>query len=162
MKRLVLTIMCLVLLYVGQKSATAQVPRCNPTAVYEYMQTLKATGETSKDLAALVKLQQTITAQNIACNGYIFEGKGVGIVKPFTLPKGSYILRFNAAAGSIYITAKVLSGKCADGLNAFTVSMQEDISLETFIDSSGCQVGFEVDYTSMGKQAWTLSLEPLT
>lgn len=163
MKRLIFTLLFVFSVTIPLPVAVAQSdnPTCNPSALLAELAKMKSTGDDAKDIAALVELQDQITEQNIVCNGYVFEGKGTGVVKPFDLPKGTYLLHFSAASGGISITPKVISGKCAEGMYLFTMSMQEAIELESYIDSAGCKLGLSVDYTPIGKTAWTLTIEPL-
>src|SRR5258708_8823883 len=51
---------------------------------------LKSTGDDQKDMALLSDLTAQISAQNIACNGLTFKGRGSKVYDPFDLAEGVY------------------------------------------------------------------------
>src|SRR5690242_20483932 len=94
MKRfaLVIVLLCTVFPLVFFSQATAQTdrPKCDPGAVIKTANSMKVTGNSKTDLEALMKLEVSIHAANIACNGMTWSGNSAKLIGPFELASGVY------------------------------------------------------------------------
>src|SRR5436190_20452880 len=117
MKRLALAIvlLCAVLPLVPFTQATAQTekPKCDPGTVIKAANELKGSGDNQKDLAALVKLRDDISAANIACDGWSFKGEKDKVLGPIDLATGLYLITIKTS-GYGAAEGKVLDGVCGN------------------------------------------------
>jgi len=142
----------------------SQVPRCEPSAAFEYMATLKASGDDAKDMTTLLGLRDVITAQNLVCSGYTFEGKSNQAIGPIELLEGKYLMTVTTTSALI-MKGNTLDGKCSvgrdeidgDSIYAFTAG-NGDEGAAVLIDSDGCRVIFTTEYLT---RPWKITIEPL-
>lgn len=138
-------------------------PPCDPASLIAEMAALKSTGDAAKDVAALMELRDAITAQNVACNGYTFEGSGGKAVGPIELPEGKYLLTFTTN-DYIILNGEIISGQCSiDGseIGDYILNESEGGASQgaaVIIDSDGCKVLF---ITRNNTSKWTMIIEPL-
>ena len=134
----------------------ANEPKCDPAAVIKQAAALTSTGDTTKDMAALLKLQNDISAANIACNGMTFSGIGSKVVDPFVLSKGTFKVILDSALQSGVIEIDGISpDHCAGG----TLSGKHKETLVKVYDDD-CKIAIEVN-TFGDTVSWAITFEPL-
>ena len=148
MKRLTITLLFVFVLSVALPVAVAQsdTPTCNPSALIADMAKMKSAGDDAKDVTALVELRDRITAQNVACNGYKFEGRSGKSLGPVEIPNGKYLLTVTTD-GYIILKAELLGGGCmvdGDQIGKYALfgilKGQASEGAATVIDSDSCRV----------------------
>src|SRR5262245_13110638 len=93
-KILIFSTYILILVVSSSVSSRAQdKTKCNAADVLSMASSLKSSGDDKKDMDALIKLSQDISAANIACNGFTWSGKGAVVTDPFNIPKGNYRMK---------------------------------------------------------------------
>lgn len=154
------TLVFSIILISGSHPSIAQGPTatpskdCKPADLIASLKDLKSSGDAAKDMAALLKIQDQISDQSVACSGLTFSGTGSKVIGPFDLAKGAY--RFKVVKGLEFFTAE-LKGIPDDLCVLGMVSSQK---AEDQASSEGCRVTLAVD--TMGSSGdWEFTLEPL-
>ncbi len=137
--------------------AQAEQPKCDPAAVIKQAAALTSTGDVTKDMAALLKLQNDISATNIACNGMTFKGDRSKVFAPFDLPKGQYRMTVTTEGGFFASTKTVGGGYCTSG-DLAVIGADKQVTEEDLISSDGCRIILAVTTAS---DPWALTIEPL-
>jgi hypothetical protein len=162
MKRFALAVvlLCTVfsLMFFSQVTAQTDQPKCDPTVVIKAANSLKTSGDNQKDIAALIKFREQITAADIACSGLTFKGTKVAkIIGPFDLPTGTYKVTATTP-GYLIIHVRTVSGNC-EQVSLYNLSSGEATTgSETLYESKGCRVMLLPSNISA---PWTLTFEPL-
>lgn len=137
--------------------AQADKPKCDPATVIKKANELKASGDAKKDIEALTALTSDISAANIACNGFSWNGKGSKVYDPFDLPKGSYRMKLDWKGGPLLATVEHIGETtCAGSVDNTTIENR-------FNASEDCRATLQVKIYSDNDKAtdWTITLEPL-
>ena len=160
MKRLILfAIMTLTFVFSVNEPPTmaqAEQPKCDPAAVIKQAAALTSTGDTTKDMEALLKLQNDISAANIACNGMTFTGKGTKVLDPFVLPKGVYRVTLDFAAEASLVTFESIAPEYCITETPLSDSTKQKIAHA----SEDCKMTIEVR-AYKDPSVWTITFEPL-
>lgn len=140
----------------------AQAPKCDPAAVIKLANGLKSAKSAQKDMAALMKLQDSITAAHIACNGLTFKGTGEKVSKPFIIPKGLYKVTATSD-GFLIVDLRSLTGSdCQPDAQVGLFNLDRDqakVGGETTLPVPGdCRV---IMSTSNTRTTWTITFEPI-
>ncbi len=141
---------------------TPAAPKCDLTSVIKAANALKASGDNKTDLAALLKLRDSISQANIACNGLTITGKGVKVVPPFVLPKAFYKVTATSN-GYLIVDARSMEGSdCKAGVedNLFILDDQQaKLGAETTLDIQfDCRIMLSVSNT---RTDWKITFEPM-
>lgn len=162
MKKLAILVLLLILVPVPM-SAQSSKPDCKPGDVIATANALKATGDNAKDMDALIKLSQDISAANIACGGFRFSGSKPKILGPIDLPKGLFMVSLKTDGwGSA--EGKVLDGQCGnegDSVTAFGLNWLNATTpglIAEYLASKGCKMTIEI---SLVTTPWELTIEPV-
>lgn len=144
--------------------AQALAPKCDPAAVIKLANGLKSAKNAQKDMAALMKLQDSITAAHIACNGLTFTGKANKVSQPFVLQPGTYKVKA-VTKQAIILTLRTLAGSdcTADQqvsiLNELNLAGDGVINAESILPvEAACRVVFQ---TANNTDNWTITFEPI-
>jgi hypothetical protein len=148
-------------LFTSSVTAQDDRPDCNPADLITQAAALISAGDDEKDLTALLELSQQISAENIACNGFKFEGANAKLIGPFDLPDGLYKTTVTTT-GYFAAKLKVLSGKCdTGGRSTLLYNLSDgnaDTGAEAMLQSEGCRLVIQTENVS---EPWTLTIEPL-
>lgn len=143
-------------------SAQGNTSDCKPADLFPQLATLKSAGDPDKDLAALTDLSSQIRAQNIACKGQVFKGKGSKIIGPIIIPDG--LFRVIVESPSFIASGKVSDGKCGQGTvsptSVFSIYTSTDNGVgraETLVKSQACKLLIDISASA----AWTVTIEPI-
>jgi hypothetical protein len=133
-------------------------PPCDPGAVIKKAAALTASGDATKDLAALLALQADISAANVACAGMTFKGTDSKVLTPFVLPKGKYKVSLTwPTTDSFLVDISAISPDyCAIGV-------LNNTKKETIVTSRDdkCKVAIEVSAFGDSTSQWVIAFEPL-
>jgi hypothetical protein len=131
---------------------------CEPAALIKQLATLKSTGDSAKDIAALLKIKKQIDAQYIACNGMTWTARAAKILGPFELPKGAY-KSILTTKGYFIGEFAAIEGECEVVGSIFynIFEGQANDGSEQLLTSQGCTA---VIKTSNVSASWTLTIEP--
>ncbi len=160
-------ILFLALAFALSMSATAQGqptptknPECKPAALIEKASKLTSAKDDKKDLDALLALSAEISAQNVACNGWIFSGDvTIKVIGPIDFPPGLYKATL-ITKGSMLIDTTSPTPNC-DFLGMVGAAIKGDSmtgSERTLKLSRPCKVYLQ---PSLVDAPWTLTIEPL-
>lgn len=143
-----LTLVCL--LIASTPAQSQDKAACDLAPAFRSAQSLKPTGDTDKDVAALMALQDAITAAHIVCKGLTFSGQGSQVLRPFDLPAGMY--KMVLAKGDVNVSLVKVSGDNCTATVTGTL-------LETTVLTKGCRATLKS--LAIDRQEWTVTLEPL-
>lgn len=154
----------LAVLFIAAFPTQAQAPKCDPAAIIKLANGLKSAKSAQKDMAALMKLQDSITAAHIACNGLTFTGKANKVSQPFVLQPGTYKVKA-VTKQSFILKLQTLDGSdCESGnqiivLNELNLGGDGVINAESILPvEAACRVVFQ---TANNTDNWTITFEPL-
>lgn len=154
--KFLLLILCVFVSLLIPVEAPGAKGACAASDVIKEAAKLKSSGDDAKDLVALQLLAKRISAANITCNGYVFEGKGSKVFDPFDLPKGTYrIVLSGSDISLVTVTLEGLGGEYCSGVVAGMMS-------ESAVETSGCRAVLAVTAVSMGVEpSWKITFESL-
>ncbi len=157
---LVITLILVVVTLIHPAQAQTAKPVCDPAAVIKQAAALASTGDTAKDMKALISLRDAISAANIACNGMTFEGKGSKVIGPFEVAQGFY--KGTITGGGMLMASVEAVRDCGESYEApdmlLTKTTDNEASEATMKVKKTCTIVIEV---SIATGPWKITLEPL-
>lgn len=122
MYRLIIVALLLIVVLPSSIQIRAQdKSKCDSGAVIKVANALKSTGDSKKDVDALLKLAADIDKLNVVCNGMQYKGDSPKIVGPLKLAAGTY--KTIVTTSGLFFAKIIDDESCLVGFNPFLYSL---------------------------------------